>query len=43
MLVTLVGMATLVRLVQFSNAPHPMLVTLAGMVTLIRLVQSTNA
>ena len=43
MLVTLLGMVTLVRLVQPENAQSPMLVTLLGMVTLVRLVQSANA
>ena len=40
MLVTLLGIVTLVRLVQPENAPSPMLVTLLGIVTLVRLVQS---
>ena len=39
MLVTLLGIVTLVRLVQFKNAQLPMLVTLLGIVTLVRLVQ----
>ena len=39
MLVTLLGIVTLVRLVQLSNAESPMLVTLLGIVTLVRLVQ----
>ena len=39
MLVTLLGIVTLVRLVQPSNAASPMLVTLLGIVTLVRLVQ----
>ena len=40
MLVTLLGMVTLVRLVQQANALSPMLVTLLPIVTLVRLVQS---
>ena len=43
MLVTLLGIVTLVRLVQPENAQSPMLVTLLGIVTLVRLVQSENA
>ena len=43
MLVTLLGIVTLVRLVQSSNAHPPMLVTLLGMVTLVRLEQLANA
>ena len=43
MLVTLLGIVTLVRLVQSENAPSPMLVTLLGIVTLVRLVQPENA
>ena len=39
MLVTLSGIAILVRLVQFSNVQSPMLVTLSGIVILVRLVQ----
>ena len=39
MLVTLVGMVTLVRLVHSEKAYLPMLVTLVGMVTLVRLLQ----
>ena len=39
MLVTLLGMVTLVKLVQVRNAPSPMLVTLSGMVMLVRRVQ----
>ena len=39
MLVTLLGIVTLVRLVQEENADPPMLVTLLGIVTLVRLVQ----
>ena len=42
MLVTLLGIVTLVRLVQPSNASSPMLVTLLGIVTLVRLVQSAE-
>ena len=37
MLVTLLGIVTLVRPVQPANAVSPMLVTLSGMVTLVRL------
>ena len=43
MLVTLLGIVTLVRLVQSENASLPMLVTLLGIVTLVRLVQPKNA
>ena len=43
MLVTLLGIVTLVRLVQPENAMIPMLVTLLGIVTLVRLVQPENA
>ena len=43
MLVTLLGMAMLVRPVQPSNALPPMLVTLSGMVTFVRPVQPPNA
>ena len=43
MLVTLLGIVTLVRLVQPENASFPMLVTLLGIVTLVRLVQPENA
>ena len=43
MLVTLLGIVTLVRLVHHQNAYSPMLVTLLGIVTLVRLVQSKNA
>ena len=43
MLVTLLGIVTLVKLVQPSNASFPMLVTLPGMVTLVRLVRPENA
>ena len=39
-LVTQLGIFTLVRRVQKPKAWSPMLVTLAGMVTLVRLVQS---
>ena len=34
---------TLVRLLQYSNAPLPMEVTEFGMVTLVRLLQYSNA
>ncbi len=40
MLVTLFGMVTLVKPVQYANAQSPMLVTLFGMVTLVKPVQS---
>ena len=43
MLVTLFGIVTLVKLVQFSNASSPMLVTLFEIVTLVKLVQFSNA
>ena len=39
MLVTLLGIVTLVRLVQEENAEPPMLVTLLGIETLVRLIQ----
>ena len=42
MLVTLLGIVTLVRLVHSENAPIPML-ELLGIVTLVRLVQLLNA
>jgi hypothetical protein len=35
MLVTLAGIVTVVRLLQFANAKFPMLVTLSGIVTLV--------
>jgi hypothetical protein len=40
MLVTLLGIVTLVRRVQNEKAWSPMLVTLAGIVRLVRLEQS---
>lgn len=43
MLVTELGMFTLVRLEQCSNAYFPMLVTELGMFMLARLEQSLNA
>ena len=43
MLVTLLGMATEVRPLQFLNALAPMLVTLLGMVTDVRPLQFSNA
>ncbi len=43
MLVTLSGMAILVRPLQTKNAQLPMLVTLSGMVMLVRLLQPENA
>ena len=42
-LVTLLGIVTLVRVVQPWNAEPPILVTLLGIVTLVRLVQPKNA
>jgi hypothetical protein len=42
MLVTLLGIVTLVRLVE-KNAESPMPVTLSGIVTLVRLMSSMNA
>ena len=42
MLVTELGMVTLVRLLQALNASFPMLVTELGMVTLVRLLQPEN-
>ncbi len=39
MVLTLSGMVTLVRLVQYLNAESSMLDTLFGMVTFVRLVQ----
>ena len=42
MLVTLLGMATLVSPLQFSNAYDPMFVTLFGIVTLVRPLQPLN-
>jgi hypothetical protein len=39
MLVTLLGIVTLVRLVQKQNAQSPMPLTLSGIVMLHRLVQ----
>ena len=38
MLVTLLGIVTLVRLLQLLNALSPMLVTLLGIATLVRPV-----
>ena len=43
MLFTLLGIVTLVRLVQSRKADSPMLFTLFGIVTLVRLVQSRKA
>jgi hypothetical protein len=43
MLVTLLGMVTLLRLVHPANASAPMLVTLVPMVTLVRLGHLKNA
>ena len=43
MMVTLMGIVTLVRLVLLANAFCPMLVTLVPIVTLARLVQEPNA
>ena len=43
MWVTLLGIVTLVRREQPSNAPFSILVTLLGIVTLVRLEQEENA
>ena len=43
MLVTKLGMVTLVKLLQLENAASAILVTLLGMVTLAKLKQSPNA
>jgi hypothetical protein len=43
MLVTLLGIVTLVRLLQSIERIVPMLVTLLPIVMLVRLVQSSNA
>ena len=43
MLVTLLGIVTLVRPVQLANIPFSMLVTLLGIETLVRFVQPSNA
>ena len=43
MLVTPVGMVTLVRPLQPKNAQYPMLVTPVGMVTLVKPLQPKNA
>ena len=43
MLVTLFGIVTLVKPLQFWNAYCPMLVTLFGIVTLVKSVQPRNA
>ena len=43
MLVTESGIVTLVRPLQFLNAPDPMLVTESGIVTLVRPPQPENA
>ncbi len=40
--VTLLGIATLVKLVQ-ANAPYPMLLTLPGIVTFVKLFAAENA
>ena len=42
MLVTLLGIVTLVRLMQAENASDPMLVTLVPIVTLVRLEHQAN-
>ena len=42
-LVTELGIVTLVRLVQPSNALHPILVTESGIVTLVMLLQPLKA
>ncbi len=39
MLVTLLGMVTLISPLQRTKAPYPMLVTLLGMVTLVSPLQ----
>ena len=43
MVVTLLGIVTLVKLLQPSNAELPIEVTLSGIVTLSKLLQSKNA
>ena len=43
MVVTLLGIVTLVRPVQLSNAEFPMVVTLLEIVTLVRPVHLVNA
>ena len=43
MLLTLFGIVTLVRPLQWRNADHPMLVTLFGIVTLVSPLQPENA
>ena len=43
MLVTLSGIVTLVRELQYRKAESPMLVTLPGIVTLVRDVQPSKA
>ena len=43
MLVTLLGIVTLVNELQASNAPSPMLVTLLGIVTLVNELHPQNA
>ena len=43
MLITLLGIVTLIKPVQPENAKSPMLVTLVGIVTLIRPRQPENA
>ena len=43
MLVTLLGIVTLVRLLQQANASAPMLVTLSGIITLVSPLQPENA
>ena len=42
MLVTLLGIAMLLKLEQVTNAEAPILVTLGGIVTLLRLLQWSN-
>ena len=39
MLVTLLGITTLLKLVQSANASSPILMTLLGIVTVVRLLQ----
>ena len=43
MLLTELGIVTLVKRLQYINAFSPMLVTLSGMVMLVKLLQPENA
>ena len=43
MLITLSGIAMLVKPLQLENAESPMLVTLSGIVMLVKLLQAQNA